>query len=330
MMSHQGIAVSFALAAVLLSGSAASAQPRLLASQETHGFGFGYGDTRYDNFSAEIDRWFTAVDIAPNLEDLSLMLQYDAVMVQLRTWGAVLTPTEKTNLTQYIATGRRVLMIGENPSLWFQWNVDLCTVAGGTATNQESNGVYTVANQIPILTDGVTSVEIPNGGIASGGTSIFTINTATLWDGNGTDNVLTMLDVNVFEDDRWGTLDGARFSANVAQWLGSGGGGGLTLSISGLCPGRVTVSWSNATPSRPMGIILANGTGNFVVPGGVCAGTQTGLGSAGLQLVYTGNTGANGSGNVSSTAGTAACRKYLQMIVADGSPCSASNVVQIP
>ncbi len=329
-MSATRIAGSIAFVAPLLAASVALAQPRLLASQETHGFGFGYGDTRYDNFSAEIDRWFTAVDIAPNLEDLSLMLQYDAVMVQLRTWGAVLTPTEKTNLTQYIATGRRVLMIGENPSLWYQWNVDLCTVAGGTATNQESNGVYTVANQIPILTDGVTSVEIPNGGIASGGTNIFTINTATLWSGNGADNVLTMLDVNVFEDDRWGRLDGARFTANVAQWLGSGGSGGLTLSLSGACPGRVTVLWSNATPSRPMGIAFANGTGNFVIPGGACAGTQTGLSSSGLQLVYQGNTGANGSGDVSTTAGTNACRKFLQMIVADGSPCDASNVVQIP
>ncbi len=108
------------------------------------------------------------------------------------------------------------------------------------------------------------------------------------------------------------------------------GAGGLSLSITGACPGRVTVSWSNATPSRPMGIALANSTGNFTVPGGVCGGTQLGLSNSGLQLVYTGNTGAGGSGNVSSNAGTAACRKFLQMVVADGSPCETSNVVQIP
>lgn len=108
------------------------------------------------------------------------------------------------------------------------------------------------------------------------------------------------------------------------------GGGGPSLRISGDCPGRVTVAWADATPSRPMGIALANGTGNFVIPGGACAGTQTGLSSAGIQLVYQGNTGANGSGQVSSNAGTGACRKYLQMFVVDGSPCAASNVVQIP
>lgn len=328
-MSLKKMAVSMAIAATLTGGSAAMAQQRLLASQDTHGYGYGYGGSRYVNFSAEIDSWFTTVDMAPNLEDLSLMMQYDAVMVQIRAFNSVLTPTEKANLTAYIATGRRVLMVGENPSLWYQWNVDLCTVAGGTATNQESNGDYNVANPVPILTDGVNTVNIPNGGIASGGTNIFDVNTATLWSGNGSDNVLTMLDVNVFEDTRWNTLDGGVFSSNVAKWLGSGsGGGGVSLSLSGECPGRITVAWSGATPSRQMGIVFASRTGSFVVPAGPCAGTSLGLGTQNIRLVNTVGTG-SGSGQVSGDAGTAACDGYLQLVVADGSPCETSNVAQI-
>lgn len=328
-MKHVKTFVSCALATLVLSG-AASAQQRLLASEERHGFGFGYGDTRYDNFSAEIDTWFSTVDIAPNLEDMSQMMQYDAIMVQLREFNAVLTPTEKSNLTAYIATGRRVLMIGENPSLWFSWNNDLCTVAGGSSTNQESNGVYRVANAWPILTDGVSSVEIPNGGIANGGTSIFTTNTATVWSGNGSSNVLTMLDVNVFEDDRWNTLDGAVFSANVAEWLGSGNAGGLSLSLRGNCPGTLTVMWNNATPSRQMGIVFASNTGSFRVPnGGPCAATVLGLGTQNLRLVNTIGTG-SGSGQVNGQAGTGACGGYLQLVVVDGNPCTTSNVAQLP
>lgn len=50
---------------------------------------------------------------------------------------------------------------------------------------------------------------------------------------------------------------------------------GPSLRLSGACPGRVTVAWAGATPSRPMGILFAASTGNFVIPGGVCAGTQT-------------------------------------------------------
>ncbi len=328
-MSRTSLVVSCAVAAVAFAGASAMAQQRLLASQERHGYGFGYGDYRYDNFSAEINSWFSTVDIAPNLEDYSQMLQYDAVMVQIREFNAVLTPTEKTNLTQYIATGRRVLMIGENPSLWFSWNNDLCTVAGGSSTNQESNGNYNVANPVPILTDGVTTVNIPNGGIANGGLNIFTTNTATLWSGNGTDNVLTMLDVNVFEDDRWNTLDGGVFSANVAKWLGSGGGGGgLVLSLRGQCPGTITVAWSGATPSRQMGIVYADNTGSYTIPGGPCSGTQLGLGTRNLRLVNTVGTG-SGSGQVNGRAGTGACDGYLQLVVVE-SPCSTSNVAQIP
>jgi len=107
-------------------------------------------------------------------------------------------------------------------------------------------------------------------------------------------------------------------------------GGGPTARISGDCPGRVTFSWANATPNSAMGIALAASTGNYVVPGGPCVGTELGLSSAGLQVVFTGSTGAGGSGEVSANAGTAACRKFLQMIVRDGSPCATSNVVQIP
>ncbi|MCL4196914.1 MAG: hypothetical protein KJZ69_05420 [Phycisphaerales bacterium] len=111
------------------------------------------------------------------------------------------------------------------------------------------------------------------------------------------------------------------------EWVGALG---PSLSTSGDCPGRVTVSWNGATPSRPMGIVFANTTGNFVIPGGACGGTQLGLSNQGIQLVYSGNTGANGSGQVSSNAGTLACRKYLQMVIVDGSPCTTTNVAQIP
>lgn len=106
-------------------------------------------------------------------------------------------------------------------------------------------------------------------------------------------------------------------------------GGGVTLRLSGSCPGSIGVHWANATPNRPLGIAFALNTGSFVVPGGACAGTQLGLGSNQLQLVTTVNTG-SGSGSVNGNAGTGACGGYIQLVVVDGSPCSTSNVVQLP
>lgn len=116
--------------------------------------------------------------------------------------------------------------------------------------------------------------------------------------------------------------------ADLYEEASSGGGPALRISVD--CPGRVTVAWADATPSRPMGIALVNSTGGDVLRGGVCGGAQLGLNNSGPQLVYSGNTGANGSGQTSNNAGTGACGRFLQMVALDGSPCTKNNVVRIP
>lgn len=105
------------------------------------------------------------------------------------------------------------------------------------------------------------------------------------------------------------------------------GSAGLTLSLRGTCPGTITVGWSNATPSRQMGIVFASNTGSYTIPGGPCAGTTLGLGTQNLRLVNTVSTG-SGSGSVNGQAGTGACGGYLQLVVVE-SPCTTSNVAQI-
>ncbi len=316
------------IGAAVVAGAAAgpaTAQRSLMCTLDTHGFGFNYGGSRYGNFSAEIDGYFGTVTTVTDLSDLSAMNQYDSIMVQIREWGATLSPTEQANLDAYVASGRRVLLIGENPSLWFEWNDDICNVGGGSSTNSESNGSYTVLNAHPVLTAGVTSIHIPNGGIANGGTSLFTTNTATLWDGNGQENVLTMLDVNVFENDRWATEDGAQYSANVATWLGYGGG--LGLSFRGDCPGQMTFSISGATPSRAVAVVYGAGDGPTTVPGGFpCAGTMLEVGGPGLAYQqFT----ADASGNVTVTTNVpaGACGS-LRIQALDVASCATSNVVR--
>lgn len=106
------------------------------------------------------------------------------------------------------------------------------------------------------------------------------------------------------------------------------GPAGLTLDLSGTCPGTMTVAWSNATPSSTLGIVFANNTGNVVIPRGPCSGTTLGLGAGGIRLVNTISSG-SGSGQVNGNASNAACGHYLQLVAADGSPCSTSNVAHI-
>ncbi len=104
---------------------------------------------------------------------------------------------------------------------------------------------------------------------------------------------------------------------------------GVSLRVTGTCPGQITLSWNGATANRQMGIVFSRSTGSYVIPGGPCAGTQLGLGTNQLQLARTIGTGSNGSGQVNGNIGTGACGGYLQLVVVD-SPCDTSNVVQLP
>jgi len=106
----------------------------------------------------------------------------------------------------------------------------------------------------------------------------------------------------------------------------TGGGGRYTLRLSGRCPGTLTVSWNNATPSRQQGIVFGNNQGTTTIPTGACAGTQLGV-QGSVRLVNTVGTG-SGSGSVNGQAGTAACGHYLQLV--ESGSCNTSNVARIP
>lgn len=105
------------------------------------------------------------------------------------------------------------------------------------------------------------------------------------------------------------------------------GGGGYTVTITGVCPGRVNLAWAGADPNRQQGILFARNTGNFTIQSGPCAGTQLGLGTNQLQLYNVIGTG-TGSGNVNANAGQGACRGFVQLIQTHS--CATSNVAQVP
>lgn len=109
-------------------------------------------------------------------------------------------------------------------------------------------------------------------------------------------------------------------------------GGGYRLSVSGVCPGRVTIEWSGAPPRQQQGLLFARGMGNQVIPpGNPCAGTVLGLNGNQLRLVDPPgffSTGNSGSGSFSGQAASGACGGFLQLI--QGGSCALSNVVQVP
>lgn len=97
------------------------------------------------------------------------------------------------------------------------------------------------------------------------------------------------------------------------------------------CPGRLTLSWQDAPPGRPMGVVIGNRLGETPLFSGICAGTTLGVSGA-VQLVGTLNSGPNGSGQVQAQASGGACGKYLQLVIPDdpqAPSCSTSNQVNI-
>jgi hypothetical protein len=144
------------------------------------------------------------------------MMSYDALLLQLRNQSDTLSATETNNLQAFIASGRRVLMVGENVN-WTGWNQQILAVVGGTDV---SSG-FTFPAPIKLLdnelTNGTDSLILSYPGESSGGTSLYDYRFAMLWGTN--QNALTILDGNVFEDGYWTIYNSAPFATNVADWL---------------------------------------------------------------------------------------------------------------
>ena len=102
---------------------------------------------------------------------------------------------------------------------------------------------------------------------------------------------------------------------------------GLDVSLSGSCPGVMTVDITGVTPGATVAIGISPNMGNVSLPNGPCAGTQIDLGgpiTTRRELV------ADGNGTVSFDAepGAGACGQFLQAV--DFSTCEVSDVVTVP
>ncbi len=173
-----------------------------------------YGLNSWGNMTLELN---TATEnnirVVQNLEDFTLMLNYDALWIDRRSEVPSLSTLELNNIEEYIATGRRVVMIGENGAS-MGWDNQILGVVGSSFGNYVTGVAYSVINHE--LTANANEVRITGAGSPlSMGTPLFDKNFATLWD----DDVLTILDTNVLSDDNWNFSQNAQFGRNIANWI---------------------------------------------------------------------------------------------------------------
>jgi hypothetical protein len=134
-----------------------------------------------------------------------------------------LSAAEITNLSNFLASGRRVTIVGEG-NFFDTWNNSILsfaqTIAGGAPPTLGApfNGDVSpvVSNE---LTEGVGTFNLQGGGIVvgGGGTALFDHNFATLW----SSNLLTVFDAQVFRNLTPAGSGDAIFRDNVADWLGA-------------------------------------------------------------------------------------------------------------
>lgn len=194
----------------------------LLVSQGWPANGVGhyyYGGVEWDDLSAAIDDSAASVTLTNDLSDLPTLLQYDAIWIDQRDndtgpGPGELSPAEESAVAAFIATGRRVVMIGENQN-WADWNDQILGLVGGTF-----DGEVFPTRLLPVsdneLTWGVAYWNVGSPGKCFGGVRLFDENAVTLWKLSA----LTILEVNGLSDAYAADPNNRRLIDNVAAWIG--------------------------------------------------------------------------------------------------------------
>lgn len=206
------------LICLALSAGRSEALSVLVSRAAGSGISWGYRVEGWVGMTALLDE-ATAdnVAVADGFEDLAQMLTYDSLWLDARySFPAPvrLSAVEIANIQAFIATGRRVVLFGENMDFFGAWDESVLSVVGGTL---EPVRLTRAVASLPghELTSGVLSVEPIQAGIARGGTPLFEQNFATLWGAN----VVTVLDVSLFQDTYLDRRDNAVFANNLARWV---------------------------------------------------------------------------------------------------------------
>lgn len=184
---------------------------------------YGYGLVAWPDMTAALQNTFGAGNITVSnalLDNLTVLMGYDRLWVTARSIDYSdptnnLNATEISNLEAFIASGRRVVLIGENDA-WANWDNSILGMFGGTFVgNTGFSDTITPVLAHP-LTAGVPYLSSDADGIASGGTPLFSENVVTLW--GQSQNVVTYLSVSQMG----GT--NTTFEQNLAKWLADSGG----------------------------------------------------------------------------------------------------------
>jgi hypothetical protein len=214
----------FVLILALLLGNAAVASANLLVSQTGQFVNFfGYNKDFWPEMTDIMNAEFGAGNITTTLEisDLSQVLSADALWLENRTGTAALSSQELSNLSDFVASGKRVVVFSENNTFnWLDAIVEEITgddFSFADFNNFSSFSGVAATSSANDLTENVGSVQVAGSGVfVDTGEALFDPNVAALF-GNMS-NVLIILDNNIFSDTFIDDQDNRQFAENVVAW----------------------------------------------------------------------------------------------------------------
>ncbi len=189
--------------------------------------GLGYDQDAWTGMTALLNTANgAALATTSDLTNLTQMLSYNGLWVDVRQpQTGTLTSAEIVNLQAYIATGRRVVLIGgpgptSDDSGYSSWDNSILSAVGAPTGVTFLDNAATPAYATSPLTDGVSTISVTSAAAVSSGTTLFNQKVATIW--GPARNALVFLDSTTISDFFIGNDSDTTFAQNLATWITDG------------------------------------------------------------------------------------------------------------
>jgi len=179
-----------------------------------------YSFVNFSQFGNALQTQFGSANITVDANPLGDISAYSAAILLPRLFAPGLNATEVTNLNNFINSGKRVFIAGENETFFSAWNDSFLTPLGAAAGSDYGPSATVVSINLlgsNYLTNGVSTVSVVAAGtVGSGGTALSTPEVMAMF--GTSSNVVTFLDYSAlygFDS----SPNNVQFYGNVAGWL---------------------------------------------------------------------------------------------------------------
>lgn len=183
-------------------------------------YGYRVSGGLHTEFSRYLDSAASVgVDVRSSLDNSDWISQYGALFVNYASPD--LTTAEITNIRQFLAQGKKVVIIGDQNGDYPTWNTNIVTVVenGGASISSDGTGGLKpyVKDQEHELTANTDTIGLYDPSFVSGGTSLYGNGGVVLF--GDQNNLLYVMDEGSMENALIDYYDTRQFMRNMVNWM---------------------------------------------------------------------------------------------------------------